>query len=159
MILWVALFFLAGVLLIFAEFFVPGLVLGTIGGVLVVISAILGVYHYPDYALFIIIGETVGVGVGVIVGFYVLTRTRAGSLLMQEHAQTAASGYVSAESDLSLIGAEGVVLTALRPSGTIMVGDKRVDAVSDGVFIEAKQHVKVVEVHGSRVVVEALENE
>ncbi len=159
MILWVALLFAAGVLLIFAEFFVPGLVLGTIGGVLIVISALLGVYHYPDYALFIIIGETVGAGAGVILGFYMLTRTRAGSLLTLAHAQTAASGYVSAESDMSLVGAEGVVLTALRPSGTIMVGDKRVDAVSDGMFIEAKQRVKVVEVHGSRVVVESMEDE
>jgi hypothetical protein len=68
MILWVLLFFVTGILLIFAEFFLPGLVLGTIGGMLLIISGALGVYHYPDYALFIIIGEVAGVGLGVVLG-------------------------------------------------------------------------------------------
>lgn len=159
MIVWIVLLFLAGVLLIFTEFFVPGLVLGTIGAILIIISTALGVYHYSEYALFIVIGEMLGAGAGLLLGFWVLTRTRTGLLLTQQHAQTADSGYVSALSDMSLAGAEGTVLTALRPSGTIMVGDKRVDAVSDGVFIGEKQRVKVVEIHGSRVVVEPIENE
>lgn len=156
MILWVLLFFVTGILLIFAEFFLPGLVLGTIGGILLIISGALGVYHYPDYALFIIIGEVAGVGLGVVLGFYVLSRTRAGDLLIQREAQFAEAGYVSAESDMSLLNCEGTVLTTLRPAGTIMVGDKRVDAVSDGTFIDAKKRVIVTEVHGSRVVVEEI---
>jgi len=158
MILWVLLFFIAGILLVFAEFFLPGLVLGAIGGVLIVISAVLGVYHYPDYTLFIILGELIGTCVGIVLGFWVLSRTRAGNLIMLRDAQHADAGYVSAESDLALMGCEGTVLTALRPAGTIMVGDKRVDAVSDGTFIEEQKRVRVVQVHGSRVVVEEIEN-
>ncbi|MCK5861954.1 MAG: hypothetical protein KAH38_05685 [Candidatus Hydrogenedentes bacterium] len=158
MIVWVILFFVTGLVLIFAEFFLPGLVLGTLGCLLIVISTILGVYHYADYALFIIIGEMAGGCVGIALGFWVLLHTRAGNLIKQQEAQTVESGYVSAESDLSLINAEGIVLTALRPSGTIRVGDKRVDAVSDGVFIEEKKRVHVVQVHGSRVVVEEIQD-
>ncbi len=159
MIFWVLLLFVAGILLIFAEFFLPGLVLGSIGGLMILVSIVLGVYTYPDYALFIIIAEIVGAAAGIVLGFLVLSRTRAGSLLMLRDTQAAGSGYVSAESDMSLLDAEGTVLTALRPSGTIMVGDKRVDAVADGVFIEDKKRVRVVQVHGSRVVVEEMEDE
>ncbi len=159
MIFWVLLLFAGGVLLIFAEFFVPGLVLSTIGAIMVLTSIGLGIYSYPDYMLFIIVGELLGVGLGVLLGFWVISRTRAGNLLTLRDAQTAESGYVSAESDASLLGQEGKVLTALRPSGTIMVGDNRVDAVADGVFIEEKKRVRVVQVHGSRVVVEELEDE
>jgi membrane-bound serine protease (ClpP class) len=77
--------------------------------------------------------------------------------LTQKHAQLAEAGYVSAVSDASLLNHTGRVLTALRPSGTIVVDNKRVDAVSEGVFIEEGTRVRVMQVHGSRVVVEALE--
>lgn len=155
--LWIILFFVTGMLLVFAEFFLPGMVLGVIGGLLIIISGILGVYAFPDYALFIIIGELICVGLGIVLGFWVLTKTRASNLLTQKHAQLAEAGYVSAVSDASLLNHTGRVLTALRPSGTIVVDNKRVDAVSEGVFIEEGTRVRVMQVHGSRVVVEALE--
>ena len=153
MILWIVLFFVTGVTLVFVEFFLPGLVLGTIGALLLVISTALGVYYYNDYALFIVIGEIAGASLGIVCGFWVISRTRAGNLIIQRESQ---EGYVSAESDNSLLNCEGTVLTALRPAGTIMVDDKRVDAVSNGMFIEEKKRVLVTEVHGSRVVVEEI---
>jgi membrane-bound serine protease (ClpP class) len=42
----------------------------------------------------------------------------------------------------------------LRPAGSIMVGNKRIDAVSNGIFIDAGKTVRVVEVEGHRVVCE-----
>ena len=154
MIFWVLLFFITGVLLIFVEFFLPGLVLGTLGGLFLLISTTLGVYYYSDYAVFIVIGELAGASLGIVLGFWVISRTRAGNWIIQRESQ---EGFVSADSDVSLLNCEGTVLTALRPAGTIMVGDKRVDAVSNGMFIEEKKRVLVTEVHGSRVVVEEIE--
>ena len=40
------------------------------------------------------------------------------------------------------------------PAGTIRIGKERVDAVSAGSFIERDVEVRVVEVEGTRVVVE-----
>lgn len=159
MIWWVVLFLIAGMTLVISEFFLPGAVLGGLGVVLVIISAALGIYSYPEYALFIIIGEILGVVLCTVLGFLLLTRTRASKLLTLRDAQKADEGYVSAVSDTSLLNREAVVLTALRPSGTIRSGDKRVDAVSNGIFIEEGARVRIVEVHGSRVVVEPLEME
>lgn len=159
MIWWVVLFLFAGMALVFSEFFLPGAILGILGLTLIIISAALGIYAYPEYGLFIGVAEIIGAGVCLLLGYLVLTKTRASRLLTQQHVQRADAGYVSAQSDLSLLNREGIVLTALRPSGTIRVGEKRVDAVSNGVFIAEGARVRVMEVHGSRVVAEPMETE
>ena len=159
MMAWMVLFFIAGMVLVLVEFLLPGMVLGTIGVGLLILSGVLGVKAYPDYALHIIMGELIGAGLSVILGLVVLTRTRAlRGTLTQSLSQQAADGYVSAESDLALIGREAEVITALRPAGSIRVDDRRIDAVSDGVFIEERRLVRIREVRGSRVVVDPIED-
>lgn len=54
----------------------------------------------------------------------------------------------------TLIGKKGKTLTVLRPSGTITINGERVDAVSLGEFIDAGKSVSVVQVEGSKVLVE-----
>jgi membrane-bound serine protease (ClpP class) len=159
MMAWVVLFFIAGMVLVLVEFLLPGMVLGTIGVGLLILSGVLGVKTHPDYALQIIAGELIGACLSVILGLVVLTRTRAlRGTLTQSLSQQAADGYVSAESDLALIGREAEVITALRPAGSIRVDDRRIDAVSDGVFIEERRLVRIREVRGSRVVVDPIED-
>jgi membrane-bound serine protease (ClpP class) len=87
---------------------------------------------------------------------YLLARTRAGKHLILSTSQQAAAGWVSVDTDASLIGAEGEVHSALRPAGTVNINGKRVDAVSEGSFIDKGARVRVLEVHGSRVVVEQI---
>lgn len=52
-----------------------------------------------------------------------------------------------------LHGERGLTLTILRPSGKAQFGDRLVDVVSDGPFIESGRNVQVIEVNGNRVVV------
>jgi membrane-bound serine protease (ClpP class) len=153
--LWVILFFAAGMVLIFSEFFLPGGILGIIGGLLILTSTALGYQAAPDYFLFILVGELLGAALCIGLGFWVLTQTKASSLLALDHTLTQESGYVSAESDLKLLGQEGVAMTALRPAGSARIGEERIDVVSDGTFLEEGTRIVVVEVKGSRVVVEA----
>jgi membrane-bound ClpP family serine protease len=64
------------------------------------------------------------------------------------------SGYTTSAPDFShLIGSTGVAMTDLRPSGTIIIDDKRYDAVTGGEYLAHDTNVKVVEVEGSKVVV------
>jgi len=159
MIFWVILLFLAGMALVLIEFLLPGLVLGTIGVGLLVLSGVLGVMAYPDYTIHIIAGELIGAVGAFVLGLTLLTRTRAlRGRLTQSMSQKPEHGYVSAQSDLSLLGREAEVVTALRPAGTIRVDDRRIDAVSDGVFIEERKRVRIREVCGSRVVVDPIEH-
>ena len=62
-------------------------------------------------------------------------------------------GYVSNPNRMDLLGVEGKAFTDLRPSGTALINDERVDVVSEGSFISKGTKVKVVKVEGSRVVV------
>ncbi len=66
-------------------------------------------------------------------------------------------GYVSNKNRLELIGLEGYALTALRPSGTIVIEDERIDAVSEGAFILKDARVRVVKAEGSRIVVREIQ--
>lgn len=63
-------------------------------------------------------------------------------------------GYLAPKTDLArYVGHTGTVLTPLRPSGTIEVGNVRLDVVSEGEYIPRGVKVKVIGVEGSRVVV------
>lgn len=52
-----------------------------------------------------------------------------------------------------LIGATGLAMTTLRPAGRIRLGEDFIDVVTEGSFVEAGRTVRVVAVHGNRVVV------
>jgi membrane-bound serine protease (ClpP class) len=67
-----------------------------------------------------------------------------------------AEGWASAVRRPDLLGQEGVALTDLRPSGTVLVGEERVDAVSESAWIEDGTAVKVVSSEGYRLVVRPL---
>lgn len=55
-----------------------------------------------------------------------------------------------------LLGAVGTADTTLRPAGQATINGQRVDVVTDGVFVEAGENVRVIEVEGVRVVVEPI---
>jgi len=157
MIAWVLVLYGAGLILILAEFIVPGMICGILGGTLVTASCVMACYHHPDYTLFFILGEAAGVFVAIMAGMYILARTRAGKRFILESSQQADAGWVASETDRSLMGAIGEVCTALRPAGTILIEGKRIDAVSDGAFIDKGARIRVIETSGSRVVVERVD--
>ena len=57
-----------------------------------------------------------------------------------------------------LIGKIGTTITQLRPSGIVKIDDEQYSAVTQGSIIEKKQSIKVINVQGNSVVVEAKEN-
>jgi membrane-bound serine protease (ClpP class) len=57
---------------------------------------------------------------------------------------------------LALIGAEGVVLTDLRPVGVIQVDGQRFDALSETGLIRAGSRVKVTKIDSNQVKVRGI---
>ena len=53
----------------------------------------------------------------------------------------------------SLLGQTGNSITMLRPSGVAQFGERRLDVMSDGAFIEAGKPVKALRVDGGKVLV------
>ncbi len=153
--MWIVIIlFVAGVTLLVSEFFLPGGFLGVVGGLLVIASVIVGWVKFPEYGLFIFGGEFIGVIVGVVLGFYVMSKTGMRSRLVMGAEQAKSEGYFSPSEDPALVGQVATVQTALRPAGSVLYDGKRIDAVSDGTFIDAGKMVRVIEVEGHRVVCE-----
>lgn len=146
--------FACGMALILAEFVVPGAICGIIGTIMAGVGVYLACQAMPEYAIFFIPGALIALVGCVALGMVLLTRSRMASVLKLETAQRPEEGWVNEVSDLSLVGRVGEVYSALRPAGAILIDGHRLDAVSDGTFIDKGAKVRIVEVHGNRVVVE-----
>lgn len=151
----VILLFVAGVSLLFAEFFLPGLTMGILGAILVLASIIIGWRTYPEYGVFILAGELTGVVAVMGAGLYIMMKTPLGNRLVLQARQDTDKGFASYAQDASLVGKAAVVHTALRPAGSIMIENRRIDAVSNGTFIDAGMTVRIIKVEGNRVVCDA----
>lgn len=154
MIWWIGLLFVSGMVLVLAEFILPGAILGIAGGILLCICAGLGFVYYPEYAFALVIAEIIGVVASIGAGMYIMANTNIGKSLHLDKTQNEDEGYTNQKSDLTLLEKTGTVMTALRPAGTIIIDGNRIDAVSNGSMINKGDTVKVIEVHGNRVVVE-----
>jgi membrane-bound serine protease (ClpP class) len=62
-------------------------------------------------------------------------------------------GWTSAVRRPDLVGREGVALTDLRPAGTVLVGEERMDAVAESGWVEDGTKIRVVSSEGYRLVV------
>ena len=58
----------------------------------------------------------------------------------------------------NLLGMKGSAHSDLRPSGTAYFGEQKIDVVTYGEYIRQNQSIRVVEVHGNRIVVEEIFN-
>lgn len=143
-----------GYLLLLAELFVPGGILGIIGfGVIV-------------YAVNLAFEISTYWGVGTIVlslfvtvtGLIAFARSKAARRLMlsDEDGKTWKS---SAEELEVLLGKTGTTVSTLRPAGVADFDGIRIDVISDSEFLEAGTPIRVCQVEGNRVVVEAATQE
>ena len=140
---------LCGMLLLVAEVaIIPGFGVAGIAGVLMTLGA--GVYAWHEHGAAWGIGSILLASVVTAAAIVIAPRTRAGkALVLSEDLAGAATGASEA-----LVGLEGVAVSPLRPAGIAQIGDRRIEVESDGIFIEAGQHVRITAVDGSRVVVE-----
>ncbi len=149
----VVIMFVIGLILLVAELFVPGGILGVIGGALMVMSIIFAGESVTHMVLSIIIAMIIAVVGMVILMKFFGKKLHVFNKLVLRDATTSEEGYVSNENRIELIGKVGQTLTALRPAGVVEVDNERLDVVSEGTFINAHKQVTIVKVEGSRIVV------
>ncbi|MCH1438504.1 MAG: NfeD family protein, partial [Rubripirellula sp.] len=100
-----------------------------------------------------------GLIAGVIAMRYALPHVPLFSGLMMEPENETRINEAEKLADYSnLLGRIGLTTTPLRPAGKIKVDEQLVQVVSDGSVIPRGQRVKITEVNGTRVVVEAQED-
>lgn len=141
--------FIAGFLLLAAEVFVPGLIVGALGFLCLAASVGLVFYHHGPMAgsiAALVIG-TLSIG-GMIIWLNIFPKTFLGRRIVLSRRQ-----HSTAPREENLIGAEGIAVTALRPSGAARIGGKRVDVTAVGEFLEEGAPITVVAADGLRVAV------
>lgn len=145
--------FIIGLILLILEIFVPGGIIGLIGGSLMIASLLFAGESVTHMAYSIIIAMFIAlVGMVIIMKFFG-KKLHVFNKLVLKDATTTEEGYVSNENRLDLIGKTGVTQTAMRPSGVILVDNERIDAVSEGSFINKDKQIVIIKVEGSRIVV------
>ncbi|MCG3418662.1 NfeD family protein [Oceanobacillus jordanicus] len=144
---------LLGVVLLIVEFFVPGGILGLLGIGAIIGSLLMSGYDIGHMSMSIAIAFMVAVIASVILFRRIGLDKGVFRHIILRDQTTTELGYVSTANRLELLGLEGKTVTPLRPAGTAVFDNERLDVVSEGSFIETDRNVKIVKVEGARIVV------
>ena len=162
---WAFLLFLLGLGLIALEVFViPGFGVAGILGITLMLGSVFFVfdkaYEFRTAVMWLSISVILSAGL-VIVAAVLLPETQLFRRLALSTVMDTEMGYHSSSSEdfQAYLGQSGTALTPLRPSGTARIANNRVDVVTVGDFIARDSNVKVVSVEGSKVFVEAVEED
>jgi membrane-bound serine protease (ClpP class) len=143
---------IVGFLMLAAEVFVPGMVLGLLGGLcLGGAIAVAFVYYDAVTASLVFAAVCVLTFTGFVAWLAMFPRTAIGRRIMLQKSLVKGVGERAAPSEL--MGAQGRSLTPLRPAGTASIGGKRVDVVAESDFIGRDEPIVVVREEGLRIVV------
>ncbi len=139
--------YIIGLIAITIELFIPGAIVGICGAGCVIASIIFAYLYISNLLGHILLG----IGICFIPIFFItwyklLTKTFA--------VRASEEGFSSSKNNQEhLISAEGVAITTLRPSGTVIINGNKVDVVSEGEMILKNTKIKVIDVKGNRIVV------
>lgn len=167
---WVAIIFVAGLLLFLLEVFViPGFgVCGISGLVLMGVGLFMALLQNFELvmpsgggflpAVWRALLTLITALVAAVVGVFALT-SRFGPEFIRKrsaltHSQLVDDGYIGIDARLgAYVGEEGVTVTDMRPSGKVNVSGEKVDAVSLEGFLECDTKVKVVKFENAQLYV------
>ena len=145
----IAILIAVGLLLLFVETFLPGLIAGSIG---ILLLAVAVGYAYlqlglreGNLTLMFVFGA-------LVVGTILWVKYFPDSAVARMFVSTSHVGNVDAEKP-ELLDQAGIAFTDLRPAGTALINGKRVDVVTEGGFVSKDTPVKVIAIEGMRVVV------
>ena len=145
-----------GLALMAFEMFTPGMgIPGILGLIALVVAVVLRADTFANAVvtlaiIFVILGVS---------AFFIFRSFKKGAIskspiVLNETISEKSTSFSDNEMQ-SLIGLEGEALTALRPSGNAIFGERRMDVMTDGEFIQKGERIVVVNVEGLRVLVKA----
>lgn len=145
----------SGLFLIGAEIFIPGGILGVIGG-FALIGAVIAAFVFFGP---VVGGYTAGIIillVGVVIALWIkfFPKTWLGKKMTVGNDLHEAKGTEAGIE--SLMGATGTTTSDLRPSGYAEFDGRRVDVITEGEMISKGTKVHVIQIEGNRVVVDKL---
>lgn len=166
---WEIVLFIVGVILIILEIFViPGFGITGISGIVLVVfglgAALIGnvgfefpaIDHLSRAIWTMAITLVLAIGLFISLARYIPSNKYLGRLVLSTRSGSKGEPGIKeiySSGNNELIDKTGEAITALRPSGIVLIDGKRVDVVTEGVFIDKGEQIKVVSINGSRIVV------
>ena len=150
-----AVLLLVGLFLIGSEIYLPGGLVGFLGGLALLGAAVAGYQAFPaPWNFFSVVLVIILSGVCIWLWIQFFPRSKMGRKLTLE---ADGSQFKAAEAGGAVqVGNEGEALSPLRPAGVAMLNGQRVDVVAESSWIPAGARVKVLEIAGNRIVVRQL---
>ncbi len=140
---------LLGILLLGAEIFLPGGILGVLGAVSLVTAGIVGFWAFgPQWGFVSLLAIVILTGIGIAFWIRFFPRTGVGRRL---ELKRDGHDFKSHPDYRNLLGKSGVAASVLRPSGIAIIDGKRVDVVADGDWIEKDSLIVVTRVEGLKI--------
>ncbi len=132
-----------GLVLILVEFYLPGAIMGILGGISILIGIIL--FASQTSSLTAIIGFVIGTAICVIClirfAIWRIVRAKPQYSIYSEDSQ---EGYQAVSYDKQALGKTWVVLSDLKPGGYILVDGHQQPAISLSGYIPKGEHVTIV---------------
>lgn len=146
--------FVLGIVLLGAEVFTAGFgILGAAGLLCVALSIVLSAASFTQGLLTLGIALLLSIVI-ILVSFRFLRKSSLWDKIILSDSETKERGYVGPKDLSGYLGAEGVAVTPLRPSGTVQLADGvRLDALTDGIYIAAGTEIIVTGTSSGSVVV------
>ena len=152
------LLFVIGLILLVIEAFVPGFGIFGVSGIACILLSLFLTLGADLGALNIMAGGVVVAVVGFLIILKYLPSSKLWNKLVLKDSEKTEVGYTASEDLTLLVGQTGVVLTFLRPAGTVEIAEKVYDVVSEGRFIQPGSQIRVLSVNGNRIVVRNVDN-
>ncbi len=161
--IWISILLLAlGVALAFLEVFFPTAgILAFFSGAALLGAILLGFRYGPNLGLSMTAAVVIGIPILVSLAFRLWPRTAVGKLVLLDAPR---SEDVLPDDSLrrqlkGLVGRLGRAKCRMLPSGVVAIDGQTLDAMSEGMVIEAGQTVRIIKVESSRLVVRAVDEE
>lgn len=149
--------FIVGVIFIIIEILTPTIgLLAAIGIVAILYSLILAMGGDINAIYMMAISLIIAIIIFAVI-IKKLPSSRLWKKIILTNTSSTEQGYVSSVDYSKYLNKEGVVLSELRPSGSVEIDGVPVDVVSEGKFISKGERVRVVKIEGVRVIVRKVE--
>lgn len=143
-----------GLLLMGAEIFVPGGILGVMGMLSILGAIVLGFIAFPGYGVWIALIILVLTGIALMLWIKIFPNTSLGKHMTISN--DLSSSKASEEGIEDLLNKSGITISKLRPSGFAEIDGKRKDVITRGEMIDNGKQIKVIEIEANRIVVKEI---
>ena len=147
-----------GLILIYIEFFLPGTIMGIIGGLFLLASVFLFILTKPKLLILLSFIAALIFLVFLVIKlalFHVKKTSKKNTFFLKDDQE----GYVASLHQERLIGQKAIAASDLKPSGHIRVQNELFQAVAKNGYIKKGEEVLIIAGEGARLIVKKNKSE